>query len=263
MKCTQCGYEREENFPHCPQCGAPQETDLISPNPAAQKVLQVLKDPWFLIICILVSANCILSLSADGLPIISILMSVFLWLVYAQSRKDVADHTQLRNVSGTVYAQYVLTYVAAGLVLLAGVICMAAFNVLYADPYYINELLGEFIELDDNVYALFNMAGVLSGSILMVIFAFAAIVVVVFNIFSLRYIHQFAKSVYQSIDTGVLELKYANAASIWLYVFGAISGVGALPILSGEFASGLASGANCAACILAGLLIRRHFLEEA
>jgi len=262
MKCNQCGFEREETFPYCPQCGAAQEVMAVSPNTAAQKVLQALKDPLFLVICILMSAFSLLSLSQDGLPLIEILITVFLWLVYAQSRKEVADAKNLRNVSGAVFAQYVLTFVAAGVVLLAGVIIAAAFNVIAADPAYLHEILSEFIELDESIATLAAAAGALSGGVVMVLFAFVAIVATVINIFSLRYIHGFAKSVYQSIENGVWELKYASTASNWLYVFGAFSGVGALSILSGEFVAGLASGANCAACIIGGLLIRKYMIEE-
>lgn len=260
MKCNQCGFEQEASFSFCPQCGAAQEAVAVTPNPIAQKVIAALRDARFLVICILMSAGCLLSLTAGEIPLLNILITVFLWLTYAQARKNVVDVDQLRNVSGTVFAQYVITYVAAGIVLLVGLAASAILNV-FADGS-LNGLLSDFMDLEDALYMFSGATAMLTGGILMVICVFVAVVLAVVNFFSLRYIHGFAKSVYRSVGAGVSEIKYANAASIWLFIIGACSGVSALSILSGNLITGLSGGVSCAGCILAGLLIRSYILEE-
>lgn len=129
MKCANCGFESEQNYSVCPQCQANTQS-----NPAAQKILCVLKDPLFLVICILMSISCAISLAADNLPLINILITVFLWLTYAQSRKEIADAKHLRFISGAVYANYVINYVIAGLVVILGVIFAVAFGLIASNP---------------------------------------------------------------------------------------------------------------------------------
>lgn len=263
MKCNECGYESELGFSYCPGCGAGPQPAAVSQNTAAMTVLAALKDNLFLVLCILMSASCILSLAADSLPLISILTTVFLWLVYAQSRKDIADAKQLRNVSGTVYAQYVLNNVLAVLLLVVGVILAAAFGIIAENPDLMDALLGDVMEIEESAFAVSEMLAALSGGILMVVFAIAAILIAVINIFSIRYIHRFAKSVYQSIQTGVLELKHVSATRGWLIVFAVCSGINALSALADDgLVASLSSVISCAVCIIAVILINKYLNPE-
>lgn len=263
MRCNDCGFEHEQGFSYCPRCGSGPRPAAVSENYAAVTILPALKDTLFLLICILTSASCILSMSAGNLPLLNILLAVFLWLTYAQSCKDIADPSHLRCVSGTVYAQYVITYVSAGLVLLVGVIFAIAFQMLAGQPEYLDTLLEGFIDLDDSIATIASLLGAAGGIVLMITCAFTAILITVLNIFSMRYIHRFAKSVYQSIQNGVLELKHVNGAQIWLFIFGAFSGLSALTELVGSGLDAcLSSAASCAACILAGVLIRKYLLPK-
>ena len=264
MKCSHCGFEHEMDFAYCPVCGnsAPAEP-VVSINPAAHTVLAALKDSLFLVICILVSIFCIFSMAADNLPLIEILITVFLWLAFAKSRKDIADSKQLRNVSGAIYAQYVISYVVAGLLVLIGFIFAAAFGVLASDPGFIRSLFSEFMEIPGYYDQIAGIITAASGWIILVVFVIAAGFIVLINVFSMRYIHRFAKSVYTSIDAGCLKLKYVNAAKNWLIVFAVFAGISALSSLgAGEIDAGIASAASCAANILGSILIRRYFITE-
>lgn len=262
MKCNECGYESEQGFSYCPSCGAGPQPAMVSQNVAAMTVLAALKDNLFLVLCILMSASCILSLAADSLPLISILTTVFLWLVYAQSRKDIADAKQLRNVSGTIYAQYVLNNVLAVILLVVGVIFALAFGILAENPDF-TDYMGYIMEIDEDSLAIAEILTAVSGGIIMVIFAIAAIVIAVINIFSIRYIHRFAKSVYQSIQTGVLELKHVGATRGWLIAFAVCSGISALSSLAVDgLAASLSSAIGCAICIIAVMLINKYLVSE-
>lgn len=259
MKCANCGYESEQDFSFCPGCGAETQQN----NPAAEKILSALKDSLFLVLCILMSASCILTISADGLPLIDILITVFMWLAYAQSRKDIADAKHLRSVSGAVFAHYVIVYVVAGLCLLVGVIFALVFGSLANDPSFMDTLLSGFITSAED-YAMFaQLFASLSGGVVMTVFAFVCVLLVVFNIFSLRYIHGFAQSVYQSVESGNLVLKYKNATRNWLFVLGVINGLSSLTSFGeGLYTAGLASVVSCAIMIIAGVMINKHFSNE-
>lgn len=254
MKCTNCGFENEQSYTVCPQC----QTE-VRPNPAAQAILGALRDPLFLVICILLSVATALSLVGGNLPVIEILFTVFLWLVYSKSSKGIADAKYLRCVSGTMYANYVITYVAAILVAVMGLILAAALKMIVNDPFMLEELLSELGDVD--YAAISGMITFLPGSLLLVAFLIAAAAVVVLNIFSNRYIHRFAKSVYQSIETGNLNLKHATVAMVWLFIYGGISGLSCLSSLANGLLAALGSAASCGACIIAGLLINKYLSD--
>ncbi len=253
MKCHQCGFESELDYPVCPQCQA-----QIQSNPAAQSILKALKDSLFLVICILFSVSVVMALANDSLSVPNILIAVFLWLTYAQSQKGTADAKHLRCISGAVYANYVITYVAAGLILLLGVIFTAAFGLIADNPSLIEGILADVTDVD--VAALTQMFAVIPSAVILTVFVIVAAIIVVMNIFSLRYIHRFAQSIYKSIEAGALNLKYVDTAKIWLFVFGGFSAINCLSALfGGQFNGAISSGADAAACILAGLLIRKYF----
>lgn len=253
MKCTNCGFESEVDYPVCPQCQA-----QAQPNFAAQKILGALKDPLFLIICILMSVSCLLSLSADNLPLIEILITVFLWLAYAQSCKGIADAKHLRCVSGALYANYVINYVVAGLVVVMGVIFAIAFSFIASDPSFLETLQSGFADVDYDAVA--QMLAIIPGGLILFIFILIAAIVIVVNIFSLRYIHRFAKSVYQSIETGELELKHTSATKVWLFIIGGSSAVSCLSA-DGQLSTLASSAASAAICIISGLLIHKYLSE--
>jgi hypothetical protein len=271
MRCIRCGFESENTPRFCPNCGyelnptppgwdnAPNipTAPPVPENPAADAILKVLRSNLFLVICILISVGALMSMAAGGgVPVVQILLAVFLWLTYSQAYKGAADAAHLRCVSGTVYAQYVITYVAAGLVALCGLIFAAAVTMIADSPELYNEILTG-MQLDPDVEAI--VSGILTGmpgTVVMVIFLVVAVLMVVINIFSLRYIHRFAKSVYRSILDRRLTLDSANIARTWLFVMGGFSAVSALSALAeGTIAAGISGGCTAAAEILAGILI--------
>lgn len=258
MRCNNCGFEQEQDFSFCPQCGNRTQISVVPQTSAAQRILSALKDPMFLIICILMSASSLLSLSNGDLPLLNILTTVFLWLTYAQSRKDIADAKHLRCVSGTVYAEYVINYVLAGLVLVLGVILAVAFSFLANSPEFLETLLFGVVDAD-SMTQLSGIFASLSGWVLFFICALLSAIIVVLNLLSLRHIHQFVKSVYQSLETGTLKLQAVRKAQIWLFIFAAFSATGVLSSFSdGNLMVTLSEIASCGTPLLAALLIRKY-----
>lgn len=260
MTCNNCGFDSEQNFNFCPVCGATNQPDQVQPNPAAQAVLCALKDKLFLIICILTSASCILSLAADSVPLLGILATVFLWLTFAKSRKDIADVEHLRCISGTIYAQYVITNVLGILFMVIGAICFVAFDAIADDATLWNAITAE---IGTDILPVTELTGTILGVVFATVFVLLGALVLVLNIFSMRYVHRFVKSLYQSVQKGILELKYIKAAQVWLFIFGGFSGFSALTsLLGGEILIILTNGVSCALYVIAGLLVRNHFTPK-
>lgn len=257
MKCFHCGYESEENYAFCPKCGLAGQ-----PAPATNPILLALKDKLFLILCIAMSASCILSMAADSLPLINILITVFLWLTYAQARKDIADAKHLRCVSGTVYAQYVITYVLAGLTALVGIIFAVSFGSLSDNPAFLSAMLSGIGDFGEEFAETTSFLTAVGGGIVAVICIFAATLMVVVNLFTQRYIHRFAQSVYQSVENGIVELRHAKATKIWLCIVGAFAALNLLSSLSKDIEVMLAAAADCLCAIIPVLLINKYLITK-
>jgi len=262
MKCVNCGFEAATDFAYCPNCGTNQSTDA-SANQVAMRILPALKDKLFLVLCILVSVSCAMTLFSSGPDVISILFTIFLWLTFTKAQQDVADEKYLRCISGTVYAHYVILNVAAIIMIVAGVLLSSVLNVLLTDRSFVSEITGA---LDSYAPGLGSRLGGLFtaglGLIFMIIFVLVGVIMLVVNLFSNRYIHRFAKSVYKSLEVGQLELKHMNAAHIWLWVFGIFSGISCLGNLaSGDILLILGSGASAAAPIIAALLVKKYLID--
>jgi hypothetical protein len=259
MKCSKCGLETEQNNVFCPRCGERLITEEAQAGTFAFKILPALRDPLFLVVCILLSVTCLMSLMVGSVPLINILITVFLWLTYAQANKDIADANHLRCVSGAVYAQYVISYVVAVLVLVMGVILSVALNAVGGSmPGLWDEVLGELAQ-EETFAIVMAMLPSVSGAVIIVLCAIVTIAVIVFNIFTMRYLHRFAKSVYRSIEQGTCALECVNAAKIVLFILGGFAVISGLSSLGkGQF-NGFISNVSSGGCsIIAGLLVRKH-----
>ena len=205
MKCSNCGYESQEDFIYCTNCGtAVVNAPAVSLNPVADRVLAALKDKMFLAICILMSATTALTIiSGSGLPIINILITIFLWLTYSHAAKNYANPDQIRNISGTIYASYIISNVVAILVIVVGVLVALSFALLkntaeLIDGFY---LALEEAQVDLGALNLTEEILLILGWAIGFVFVLAGAIILVFNLLGMRKIHRFVKSVYVGILT--------------------------------------------------------------
>lgn len=273
MKCNKCGFESERDFEYCMNCGTKAKDDkavpveAVSLNPVADKVLNALKDNLFLALCILMSASCVLSLNG-GLPLINILITIFLWLTYADTQKGFANEKHLQCVSGTVYASYIITNVACGILIVCGVLFGGIFALFANTPEFISEFevalseydLSEFgVQISDIPQALLAM----SGWIIAFVFIAISAIGLIFNLLGMRKIHRFAKSVYQGIMYQNPNFENPRVVKNWLLFFGICSAISAVSSLaSGGIIAALATGCVAASEIIAYILIDRYFVEK-
>lgn len=259
MKCSKCGYETAQNNVFCPLCGERLVHEEAPVGDFTAQILPALRDRLFLVVCILLSASCLMSLAAGSVPLINILITVFLWLTYAQAQKGIADASHLRCVSGALYAQYVISYVVAGLVLVVGVLLSVTINAISGSMAGIwDEALGELAQ-EEAFAILMAILPSASGAVITILCALIAICVMVFNIFTMRYLHRLAKSVYRSIEKGTYAVEYIKAAKIVLFILGGLAAVNGLSSLADHQFGSFISNASSGACsIIAGLLVRKY-----
>ena len=255
MKCNFCGYEAQENFAVCPVCNKEVAPAAVV-NPVGEKVMAALKDSLFLVLCILMTVGAFFGLLSDGFDVISILFCVFSWIVYSKSRNNIVDTNQLRNLSGTVYAQYIVCNVSACIMIVCGIVSAILMGVLGGAGIF-DSLISQF---DGFGSALSGVLALASGWIILALCIVAGGVLLVLSLLGWRKIHRFAKSVYQSINTYTEGVVCAAAAKNWVLAFGILEAVSA--VTSGSFTGLLSGGCQAAATIIAYLLIGKYLADK-
>lgn len=275
MKCKNCGFEYGEQYDYCPNCGTQNAVEqptkqpvaeAVSLNPVADKVMSALKDSGFLVLCILMSISCVLSLKG-GFPLINILLTIFLWLTYADVQKGFANEKHLQSISGTVYASYVITNVVSIILIVCGVLFGVLVTAFAGTQEFAQGFdmaisqydLGEFaFSYEDIPQGLMGFAGVFIGGA----FVFIGAIALVINILGTKKIHAFAKSVYMGIMFQNPNFQNPRAAKNWLMFFGVCSAIGAVLSVFSEPVVAIASGCEAAATIIASVLIDKHLMEN-
>lgn len=293
MKCNNCGFEFENELEYCSNCGAARGAEVVNKEPitnsdnaaevvnqvptislnnAADKVLGAIKDKLFLIICILLSISCVLSFAGSEMPLIILLAVIFLWIIYSGSKNNIADPKNLRSLSGVVYANYVIVNVLCIILFVAGSILAIAFEMIIEDPEFISELSTEINSLGDLGLGISNQELIdlilsIPGFAIFIVFGIGAAVAIVINVLSMRKIHRFVKSTYESVISGELKLMNVNGAKNWLMVLGifaVIGSVGAIPeaTMNSEYIIAAADALGGVVMILASVLINNHFVAK-
>lgn len=263
MKCINCGFELEEQSKFCTVCGAQVvaiEPTCISTN--ADKILSALKDKMFLAICILYSIGTVLSTTANGISIIQILITVFLWLTYAKSLKNIADASHLRGISGCVYANYIINNVLSAIIIVCGAVLTLVFAIFADTPEFIESFevnIGSLSFLLDTLPQKFiAMFSWLFG----VLFIVVGALLLVFNLLATRKIHRFAKSVHMSVSDPSVELENPKMVTGWLIFLAVCSGILALSSLATNIVAAISTGCTAAVAILSVVLINKYFIQN-
>ncbi len=263
MKCLNCGFETTADFKFCENCGAPAPDSASTLGDACSdgtenKLMSVLKDNLFFIICILFSVSSVASIVNGGIPVFNILFTIFFWLTYAQAKKGISDAKYLRCVSGTVYANYVVNNVVAIILIVCGIIVTIAFELLAGSANYIGSffaelglILPDFGALSQFFIAILGLCIILGGVIILVI-----------NLLGMRKLHLFAQSVYKSVSQESKEKVDAAKVKSWLIFFAVLESISSLSSLTTNFFDAVSSGCLAAIIILAIVLINKYFDEQ-
>lgn len=284
MKCDKCSYESERDFAFCPNCGSPatKEEPVSSPQPdvvyssvnasdtavntgnsVLNRFSSMFKDNLFLVICILMSASCGLALINVSFPVIAIIITVFLWMIFAQAKNGIVEAKYMRYISGAVFADYIVTWVLCGLVAFLGIMCFMLFAALGSDPDVVSALMSALRQVPGMTPALMsamNSSIIVIAIIILFSCVIGAAAAALLNIFGIRTIHRFVKSAYQSVDAGQLMVYKVRAAKTWILVFGILEAVSAAFSIT-NFSAFLANGCGAAATIIGSVLIGKYFSD--
>ena len=265
MKCSNCGYEAAQDYKFCEKCGAPAPVSVLEaarPDGVENKLLSILKDKLFFIICILFTVSSATAIVNGGIPVFNILFTIFFWLIYTQAQKDIVDAKHLRCVSGTVYANYVVVNVVAIILMVCGVIVALAFGLLAGSADFIDAFLSSFGELSPDLSALTQALLAVSGWFIGLVIVLVGVASLVINLLGMRKLHLFAKSVYKSVLFENDENVDTKKVKGWLIFFAVCQGVSALSSLATDIFAAASEGCLAAIIILAIVLLNKYFAEQ-
>ncbi len=255
MYCNVCGGENPDGSKFCVHCGNP--VNGVSRG-AAPRVLGALGDKLFLAVCILFTCGTGLGFFTARFDVINILLTIFCWLAYSAARKGNADPKNIRSISGTVFASFVIFLVAGGLLILLGIFYSIFLSVISGYGYSVSDLILRALEQIESASssALRNLLGgylVFFMNWIHVILIAAAVIYILAAVFAVRPVHRFIKSVYESVQTGTENYFNPHRARVWLMVMGIVKAVTSLP--------GFSLGGLCiaAALIVSSVLTGKHF----
>ncbi len=267
MKCNNCGFEHEQDFEYCVNCGtkvAQQNfvsVESVSLNPAEDIVLPALRDKLFLVLCILMTVTCAISLLASRIPLLNILITVFLWLTYADAQKGFANEKHLQFISGVVYAQYIIVNVVSIIFIVCGILFGALFSTIVDDSNFIIEFTKQLEQFGINPANASQFISYMTVWFLGGLVVFIGVIALVFNILMMKKIHRFAKSVYMGVMYQNTEFENPRTVRNW-FIFVAVCG--GITTLSSVAAGPLAIVSN--ACVIATtimviVLLNKHFIK--
>ncbi len=248
MICNNCGRPCGDNEQFCPSCGKPLGSGFGT-NDVAQAFVKAFNDPLFMVMCILVTVS-ILSFS-----VITLLVAIFMWMIFAKARSNMCDVNSMRSVSGTVYAMTILLWVSVGLLGFLAVITMVGGGAAAS--------LGFFESIMDEAgLSGLGIAGAALAWAIGVGMLIAAAIIALINWFIYIPVHKFTKSLYLSAQNGVFAFERAGYTSTLMLVMGILSALGALGSIA-NIVSLIAGGCTAATWIVAYVWVRKYFIYPA
>lgn len=242
-------------------------------NPMENIMLALFGDKIFLGICILISVVAGIGvLSGGGFSVTIILYCIFLWLLYTDAKKSIVKVSNMRVISGTLFAQFVLSII--GFVCIAiGDVWLVFLAVLGAQKQGDTEFTNSAIQaLKDHNFQInlgtYKLPLPSYEAIIDIMWFIAALgllvaVGLVIEIMGYRRLHRLAKSLYKCVESKNVIVDGLGGVKSWLVIFAVYNGVLALgELCSLDIAGFLISGVNCATCILASKLIKKYISTE-
>ncbi len=229
-------------------------------NEAEKKVLNALKSPLFFAITILLTVFAAFRLLSGKFSVIAILLAIFAWIVYLRATKDICDVKNLRVLSGVIFADFIKGLVGSVIRAITGVFIIISKDALLQNSEFLN-YVKEAMETNGGNFIFDNLE--IAVEIISVLYLIFCIFEILINLFGVKSIHSFVKSVYKGVESGKIEIKKRKTAQVWLMIFGIISAIGALATLIttgfSDFIGFIEPGAFAATCICLSVFIKKNF----
>lgn len=265
MKCNNCGFENNHDANFCLSCGTELKQQPATLTPFAQTVHSALTDKLFLAICVLLTVGTALSVTVGSPNVLGILATIFSWLVFSKVKSGTVDSKNLRNLSGTVYASYVITNAVSIIFIVLGAILLFICGLVAHNEIMLTAFKEAFTYNGISGVEFTNMFVQIMVVVMGIMFIAIGIVDLVINNFGFSKIHKFVKSVYQGIDSGLDPYTPQNAktTNTWLWVYGIIGAFGGLTSVVANPVTALSQICFAAVYIVSALLINKYFLTPA
>lgn len=267
MKCPNCSKENNYDALYCLYCGSQLATQ---PQTTAwgNKIIEAIKSKLFLALCILMTVSTACLALSFSFNIIGILATIFLWILYSNTKKGTTSSKDLRNISGTIYASYVIDYILAGFMFLLGIAFLfiaifASNNAMVLETF--EDALASAPQLEQLLpYQLTAQIVLVFIWVFAILFLFMAVVTIIINVFGIRHIHRTVKLSYQSMDNPIVDpTKYANSARVWMWIFGVFTILSGLStIVSTGFLAGVSGTCQGVVYILGAILVNNCLLKS-
>ncbi len=267
MLCKKCNAEIENGAAFCPFCGEAAADDaavaeVLNDAAPKNKILDMLSDKLYMVMCILLSVSVGMGLIGGSFNILGILILIFMWLIFVGINKGNDVRSNMRSISGTLYAEYIILIVAAAILGVALLICVFAFLLVgtaFYEEFSVGLTEGLAISgLDFDLSLLGGgVTGVIIGVILVIFIILIAVMIV--GIITTKKLHAFAKELYQNLDTPEYITKAASGRT-WIIVSAVFACMSVFS--AGGLTGFISAGCNAAIYILAAILIKKHLISE-
>lgn len=263
MNCPYCKCKLKHPLSQCPSCKSVLKIDDLRLTTLENNLLSAFKHKLFLVIAILMTASSIFAILAKGLPIFNILLSIFFWISYSNAKKGFVNRRNLRSISGTIYAEYLMINITAVLMILSGFITSFIISLANPTAEEIIRIIGEkeiFNRLPLNLISgfLINFFSVA----FLVLFVILAILILIPNLLWRSKIHNFAKSTYKSLGDDYYPVESIREARNSLFILSSIFLTEHVLFFTSIFKL-LSAVCLSGAGILVAILINKYFLQKA
>lgn len=277
MKCSNCGLENGD-VKFCANCGTElqnqnstyvsdiSDSDLVygselSGNPVACYLNTAFSDVLVLIMAILMSVNCLFYVIDQCLPQIFILLyTIFLWCIYSAARNNKISEKNINTIKGTLTVEYVIGYVASGILILAGVLFALLFIAVGNNPLVFEEIIAVLEEVPELAqHDLTREWFVIAAIVLLLVFVIVGVATLLINLLIRRKITRFAEELSDSALYGNFRIKNVSKVSGCLFAFGILLSIAATSSLfSEEFLLAVATAAQAAATIIGSIWVKKY-----
>lgn len=239
---------------------------------------RIFSSPLFLTLCIMISVLVCVELAFSNVNVLTILLTIGMWISYSKARDGEKLGTGAVMVSGTLKAMKIILWVSTGILFFSGIVTVLLSDWFVSDAEdiidaYLPEIMFSLesvgitdLEIESEIFELlesFEAMGISSFEVISIvvtvagiIIAAVALVMVLINVFYFRKLHLCAKSICEYEKGNTEELLCVKAVGNWLMVFGVLSAVGAVLSL-GESVL-ITEALTAAIYILASVFVKKN-----
>jgi hypothetical protein len=261
MNCPNCKHKFDRPYLQCPNCKANIKLEDIRLTQLENKLLSAFRDKLFLAIPILTTVSAVLSLIDKGLPVFSILFSIFLWITYSNAKKGFVTRKNLRAISGTIFAEYLGNIIWAISMTILGFVTIILFSLTSMDTATLIEAINEKFNLQSGMIShIPNLF--LKNPLFFIIMAFLlrTAYILITNLLWRHKIHNFTQSVYKNLENDIESPEITLKARNSLFILSSVIITESIIIYSGILHI-LTSLTLCVAGILSAILINKYFIN--